>query len=294
MSLRLAVPSAQAPEAITALTRAGAVHGLACTAAAGETGAVIIEGDVLTAEVKTTIETLTRLGIAEDAYRLARVDVIAPVQGEHEGVTYGGNVSWIEVLGEAEINAPLGPRYVAQIGAAAVIAACGVLTGNQILIVGAMAVSPDLVSICSACVGIVGRRPVIARKALLTLAVGLGLVAAVAALVSLLAGAAGWLPGGFHVGQGGLGGLGQTDYATVLVALAAGVAALLSFETRASAAVGVAISVTTIPASAYLGVAIATGEHGLGALLVLIVNVVLLITSGCATLGLQRRRIPHG
>jgi Domain of unknown function (DUF389) len=41
-----------------------------------------------------------------------------------------------------------------------------------------------------------------------------------------------------------------------LIALAAGVAAILFFETRASAAVGVAISVTTIPASAYLGVAI--------------------------------------
>ena len=34
---------------------------------------------------------------------------------------------------------------------------------------------------------------------------------------------------------------------------------MLSFETRASAAVGVAISVTTIPASAYLGVAIGGG-----------------------------------
>jgi hypothetical protein len=35
---------------------------------------------------------------------------------------------------------------------------------------------------------------------------------------------------------------------------------MLSFETRASAAVGVAISVTTIPASAYWGVAIGAGQ----------------------------------
>ena len=42
---------------------------------------------------------------------------------------------------------------------------------------------------------------------------------------------------------------------------------MLSFETRASTAVGVAISVTTIPASAYLGVALGGGgiEHALGA-----------------------------
>ena len=68
----------------------------------------------------------------------------------------------------------------------------------------------------------------------------------------------------------------------MLIALAAGVAAMLAFETRASAAVGVAISVTTIPASAYLGVAIGAGgtDSALGALVVLLVNVGLLIFAG--------------
>jgi len=76
----------------------------------------------------------------------------------------------------------------------------------------------------------------------------------------------------------------------VLIALAAGVAAMLAFETRTSAAVGVAISVTTMPASAYLGVAIGGGgsEEALGAVVVLLVNVALLITSGTATLLIQR------
>ena len=85
-------------------------------------------------------------------------------------------------------------------------------------------------------------------------------------------------------------GLATTDYSTVLIALVAGVAAMLSFETRASAAVGVAISVTTIPASAYSGVAVGTGEarSAEGALLVLAVNVCLLIVSGSATLAVQR------
>ena len=68
------------------------------------------------------------------------------------------------------------------------------------------------------------------------------------------------------------------------------VGAMLSFETRASAAVGVAISVTTIPASAYLGVAIGAGgiDNALGALVVLVVNVGLLLVSGTATLLVQR------
>ena len=50
-------------------------------------------------------------------------------------------------------------------------------------------------------------------------------------------------------------GLTTVDVATVGVALAAGVAGMLALETRASSAVGVGISITTIPAAAYLGVA---------------------------------------
>lgn len=50
------------------------------------------------------------------------------------------------------------------------------------------------------------------------------------------------------------------DAETILVALAAGVAGMLAVETRASMGVGVAISVTTIPAAAFLGVAAGIGE----------------------------------
>jgi hypothetical protein len=79
--------------------------------------------------------------------------------------------------------------------------------------------------------------------------------------------------------------------ATVFVAdVEPAAAAMLSFETRASNAVGVAISVTTIPASAYLGVAIGAGgiDEALGALVVLLINVSLLILSGSLTLMAQR------
>lgn len=69
------------------------------------------------------------------------------------------------------------------------------------------------------------------------------------------------------------------------------VAAILALETRASSAVGVAISVTTIPASSYLGVAAGVGEVGKagGALLVLVINVTMLLVGGYLTLQAQRR-----
>jgi uncharacterized membrane protein len=130
----------------------------------------------------------------------------------------------------------------------------------------------------------------LAFRAFATLTLGLGMVVVTAAVLSLLLKVTGILPDDFTVEQSGLSALAHTDYSTVLVALAAGVAAMLSFETGASAAVGVAISVTTIPASAYLGVAIGGGgiDEALGALVVLLVNVGLLIVAGTLTLLVQR------
>lgn len=196
---------------------------------------------------------------------------------------------WADVLGQAWINArPIG-RYLTLMFIAGVIAG-GVVERNGILIVGAMAVSPDLLPICATSVGIVSGRTVLALRAFVTLWVGLGLVIVTAAMLSALLKLTGLLPDDFRVEDSPLSTLAHTDYSTVLIALAAGVAGMLSFESRASAAVGVAISVTTIPASAYLGVAIGGGgiDNALGALVVLIVNVGLLIVSGTGTLLLQR------
>ena len=65
-------------------------------------------------------------------------------------------------------------------------------------------------------------------------------------------------------------------------------AGVLMFE--ASSGVGVAISVTTVPAAAYLGVAAGLGEasKALGALAVLSTNVALMVTGAAITLSLQR------
>jgi hypothetical protein len=122
-----------------------------------------------------------------------------------------------------------------------------------------------------------------------TLLIGLALVTLIALVLTALLDLLGVLGESFALGDSGLGSLANIDYSTVLVALAAGVAAILSFETRASAAVGVAISVTTIPAAGFLGVALALGDasNAGGAALVLAVNVILLIVSGSITLAVQ-------
>jgi uncharacterized hydrophobic protein (TIGR00271 family) len=254
------------------------------------------EADVFVADVDPSaadrlVEAVGEFGIEDHDYVLTRIEVVAPQHRHHLGEGGVDGYSWIEVIGQARANSRLLARYLALINVAAVIAALGVITNSSILIVGAMAVSPDLLPICATCVGLVAGRYVLARRAFVTLTMGLGLVVATAAVLSFLLKITGLLPDGFAVENSSLSSLAHTDYSTVLIALAAGVAAMLSFETKASAAVGVAISVTTIPASAYLGVAIGGGgiEHAMGAAAVLAINVSLLIVSGSLTLLVQRR-----
>ena len=254
------------------------------------TGCSVFVADVEPAAADRLVETIAELGIPVDDYLLTKVDVVAPLRrqlGSAQGID---GFAWVEVMGQARANSRPLARYLALITVAAVIAALGVITSSSILIVGAMAVSPDLLPICATCVGIVARRRTLAERSFVTLTLGLALVVVVTAMLSALLSAGDFLPAGFKVEDSALSTLAHTDYSTVLVALAAGVAAMLAFETRASAAVGVAISVTTMPASAYLGVSIGAGGSGeaLGALVVLAVNVSLLILAGSGTLYFQR------
>jgi uncharacterized hydrophobic protein (TIGR00271 family) len=250
----------------------------------------VFVADVEPSYADVLVEKIAEMGIPVDDYVLTKMEVVAPQHRHHHGEGGIDGFAWVEVVGAAKANSRPLARYLALINVAAVIAACGVITSSSVLIVGAMAVSPDLLPICATCVGLARGERKLARRAFVTLVLGLGLVVVTAMVLSALLSLFGFLPDGFEVEQSSLNTLAKTDYTTVLVALAAGIAGMLSFETRASAAVGVAISVTTIPASAYLGVALGAGgiDHAFGALVVLAINVTLMIASGTMTLIVQR------
>jgi uncharacterized hydrophobic protein (TIGR00271 family) len=256
-------------------------------------GQFMISADVEPAAADDVIDVLHLLDLHHDDYVLVREDILT--QGLRKGgVTASGGYSWVEILGEARANARPVARYFLLMAVAGWIAGLGVIQSSTILIVGAMAVSPDLMPICATCVGIVGGRFRLAGSSFLTLVLGMGTVMLVACLVALALQGLGILEHDFDVRQIELKGLAKADYSTGLIALGAGVAAMLSFETRGASAVGVAISVTTVPASAFFGVAMALGEaaEAWGALLVLGINMVLLVLGGSITLWLQRRLTP--
>jgi len=290
LRLRLAVDEDRADDVTEALEDTGGVHRIVALNPERAGTGVVLAADVLPSVADDVMELIRSWEVRDQDYLLTRQEVIAPSPHVTERVRDEG-FAWVEVMGQARIHArPLG-RYLALMAVAAVLAALGVITDNPILIVGAMAVSPDLLPICAACVGFVAGRWPLARRAMTTLLLGIFLTWIVAAALAWGLQTADILSSSFQVHEEGLHGLESVDYSTVLVALAAGVAAMLSFETRAAAAVGVAISVTTIPASALFGVSLGLGEVSVswGAALVLGVNVALLLLSGTATLALQRR-----
>jgi uncharacterized hydrophobic protein (TIGR00271 family) len=289
LRLRLAVEQNRADTVTEALEGTGGVHRIvALTPERAGTG-VVLAADVMPSVADRVVQLIREWEVADEDYLLTRQDVVAP-NPPHGRLAKSGEFAWIEVMGEARTHSrPLG-LYLALMSVAAVLGAIGVITDNPILVVGAMAVSPDLLPICAACVGLVAGRWPLALRATVTLLLGILLTWAVAAGLAWGLQLTGILTSDFEVHDSALKGLAHIDYSTVLVALAAGVAAMLSFETRAAAAVGVAISVTTIPASALFGVSLGLGEVGVswGAAGVLGVNVSLLLLSGTATLAFQR------
>ena len=250
-------------------------------------GVTLVTADLDTDAADPALDAMRTLGVPAPDILLLRLESIGP-SAHLEGIT---NVVWADLLSQAGTNARPLARYLVLMTIAGVIAAFGVIESNSILIVGAMAVSPDILPITATCTGLVLRRWRLARRALVTLVLGLVVSGIVAIVLTAVVSALGLMPDGFEIGEGGLQGLSTVNVSTVGVALAAGVAGILALETRASAAVGVAISVTTIPASAYLGVAVGVGEleKAEGALLVLAINVAMLITGGSVALIIQRR-----
>jgi uncharacterized hydrophobic protein (TIGR00271 family) len=247
----------------------------------------VVSAAVRPRSVDSLLERLRELGVPDSGITLMRVDVVGrAATGQVET-----SLVWEDVLGMAWLYSRPLARYLAFMIVAGVVGAYGVIDRNEILIVGAMAVSPDLLPIVAVAVGVVGRRAGLAARALATLAVGLAAASVAAGLCTFAQTQLDLIPSGFNLEEAGvLGSLVSVNDETIVVALVAGVAGMLALETRASSGVGVAISVTTIPAAAYLGVAAGLGElaKATGALGVLGVNVAMLVVGASATLALQR------
>jgi uncharacterized hydrophobic protein (TIGR00271 family) len=177
--------------------------------------------------------------------------------------------------------------------AAGLIAAVGILTNSQILIVAAMVVGPEYNAILGAALGITERNARPVRRGLTALGIGFGAAVISTWLFSLIIRWAGQAPHDYLLGFRPVSDLiSQPNLFSVVVAVIAGIVGVVSIlQARASALIGVFISVTTIPAAAAMGLSAAFGQwhEARGATEQLVLNVAILLAVGVVTLTLQRR-----
>jgi uncharacterized hydrophobic protein (TIGR00271 family) len=295
LTLQAYVPRVAATRVVTLLgDQPGVDHVIQIGVTAAGTSE-LVTADVAAEAVDTILPLLVSAGVPGEQIAVLHTDGTRPLataRTDDPPAWSGGPLAWAELTMASRSYARAVPQYLAYMICAGIIAAFGVLTRNTILIVGAMAISPDLWPLCATCVGLVTRRPRLAGRAFAALIIGLSAAGAAAYLITIPLRWAGYGPTTGDLADGGLGVLPTVNVVTVVVAFVAGVAGILAFETRSSSAVGVAISITTIPAAAFAGSAAAVTDWAgaAAALAVLAVNVVMLVTAGTMTLRVQRRR----
>jgi uncharacterized hydrophobic protein (TIGR00271 family) len=299
-SLRLIVPL-RLVEAVMRLLRGldSVTNIIHLPGAALEPDGDVILCDVAREEVSVVVEQLTALGLYRDgSIALEAVDASVSAGARAAMARAPGSpadaVLWEQVEQNVRESTDLSASYVLFMAIATMIAAVGILTDSAVLIVGAMVVGPEFGPLAALCLAIVRRRPRVARASVVALVLGFVVPIAAAWLLTVALRALELTPSADELADRS-----QTffishpDTYSVLVALLAGVAGMVSLQTaKSSALIGVLISVTTIPAAANVGVAAAYRDwvECRGAALQLGINVSMIVVSGVATLSIARWR----
>jgi uncharacterized hydrophobic protein (TIGR00271 family) len=296
--LRIVAPGDSAHQVLEVLETAPAVLNIVhLHDAASRPRGDLILCDVAREDASVLLAELRRLGldrngtIAIEAIESAPSELAQRAIREARG-SPADAVVWEEVEQRTSESAELSGSFLAFMVLATLIAAVGILSDSQILIIGAMVVGPEFGPLAGVCIAVVQRRLELARRSFLALAVGF-----VAAIAASLLGTVllRWLgPAPDELDQASHPAtlfISEPNTYSVVVALLAGVAGILSLTTAKSGAIiGVLISVTTIPAAANVGVAAAYGDWSEcgGALAQLVINLACLLAAGIATLTFQR------
>lgn len=239
-------------------------------------------------------ETATIISRAADA-----ADLAAP------GLSSDG-VVWEEVEARARQDASISWTFLTFLTLATLIAGIGRYLDQPILIIGAMVVGPEFAPLAALCVAAARRKRGIARPAMLTLFGGFAIATIIAWVVWAVVAALGLIDVGAATTGSQTAFIIEPTIWSVVIALLAGCAGVLSLiSDKSSALVGVFISITTVPAVGTLGLTLAVGawsEAGASAvqlglnLLGLFVGgvITLLVTAAAARARDARQRRPAG
>ncbi|MGW4495489.1 DUF389 domain-containing protein [Streptomyces sp. NPDC004376] len=298
LHLRLIVPPDRTDDAVRLIEdTVGTTHLVVLPGTARNPVGDVVMCDVAREAGDALLSGLQRLGVDRDgsiavedidlslSHRAARAEEEAP--GEAADA-----VLWEHLVEETHEESTLSVTYVAFLAIATMIAACGVVLDNAVLIVGAMAVGPEFGPLAGISTAVVRRRPRLAARSLIALLVGFAAAMALTAGFAVLMDAAGLFSEARLEGERpNTAFVYAPDAFSFVVALLAGAAGTLSLTSAKSGAlVGVAISVTTVPAAANAAVALAYGDTGqtVGSSEQLLLNLFGIVLAGVLTLLAQK------
>jgi uncharacterized hydrophobic protein (TIGR00271 family) len=294
LHLRVVCPDGLADDVLGMLR--GHVGVVAVSCLRGSSHGAVVSADLARESVDGVLSDLRSRGVADcglvaldpiDAAFGALVDKAeedAPGEGDDALI-------WDELTERVGEDSTLTWTFGAFMVLATMLAGIGVLTDSQITIVGAMVVGPEFGPLAGLSLALVRRQPSIARRSTLALLVGFAAAIVVVALFTLLGRGVGL------VSPADIAGPRQTDFIyhpgwfSLITALVAGTAGMLSLSSAKSAVlVGVFISVTTIPAAGNAAVAGVLGNwhETWESLAQLGINLVGIIAAAAATLLVRR------
>ncbi|MET8678788.1 DUF389 domain-containing protein [Streptomyces sp. NPDC004647] len=298
LHLRMITPADRTGQVVSLLERTvGTAHLAVLPGAARDPAGDVVMCDVAREAADELLSELRGLGLEEDG-SVAVEDIAMTLskradQAEKEAPGEGADaVLWEHLTEVTHEESTLSVTYVAFLAVATMIAACGVVLDNAILIVGAMAVGPEFGPLAGICTALVQRAPRLAARSLIALLIGFAVAIALTTGFSLM------MDGFGQFSEARLAAdrpntefIWQPDPFSFVVALLAGVAGTLSLTSAKSGAlVGVAISVTTVPAAANAAVALAYGdfEQTWGSIEQLLLNLAGIVAAGTVTLLTQK------
>lgn len=298
LHLRLIVPADLTEEVVrTVEGTVGTTHLVVVPGAARDPAGDLVLCDVAREAGDGLISDLCALGIDKSG-SIAVEDIELSLsrradQAEEDAPGESADAVLWEQLAEAtHEESTLSVTYLAFLTLATMIAACGVVLDNAILIVGAMAVGPEFGPLAGICTAVVRRSARLALRSLVALIVGFAAAMVLTTGFSLLMTAFGLFSQSMLDGKRpNTAFVYAPDLFSFVVAVLAGVAGMLSLTSAKSGLlVGVAISVTTVPAAANAAVALGYGDFKQvwGSSAQLLVNLAGIVLAGTLTLLIQR------
>jgi uncharacterized hydrophobic protein (TIGR00271 family) len=202
-------------------------------------------------------------------------------------------VVWAEVTERAYDESQLTWTYISFMSLATLLAAIAIVTDSIILVIGAMVLGPEFVPIAALGLAMVRKRPQLLKQALRTLVIGFAISISLVMLLALLCNVTHLVD--FNEATSprpGTDFIYHANWWSLVVAVIAGAAGVLSLTaSKGNGLVGVFISVTTIPASGNIALALAYGiwNQVFGSSIQLILNITGMALAGWLTLLLQQR-----